>query len=135
MPWAKAILAWFGFAVLAVLMGTLRVRLLQPLVGPAAAHIIGTLAVCALFFVLIVQFVRWAKLRHIGIVLSLGALWTTLTVVFEFGFGHYVMGHPWERLLSDYNIWAGQIWVLVLLTMLLGPLMAAWLVGRTGNRL
>jgi hypothetical protein len=29
------------------------------------------------------------------------------TVAFELTFGHYVMGHPWSRLLADYNLLAG----------------------------
>jgi hypothetical protein len=29
---------------------------------------------------------------------------------FEFLVGHYVMGHPWSRLLHDYNILAGRLW-------------------------
>jgi hypothetical protein len=37
-----------------------------------------------------------------------------MTVAFEFLFGHYVMGHTWERLLQDYNILAGRIWILFL---------------------
>ena len=62
------------------------------------------------------------RLRGNARLLALGVFWTALTIAFEFGFGHYVMGHPWERLLADYNILAGRIWVLVLATMLLGPL-------------
>lgn len=135
MPWAKALLAWFGFAALAVLCGTLRVQLLEPLVGQAAAHIIGTLAVCALFWGIIVRFVAWTHLRHTGVVLALGAVWAALAIAFEFGFGHYVMGHPWERLLADYNILAGRVWLLVLLTLLLGPYAAARLAGRKAHKL
>lgn len=122
MFWLWAVLLWLGFAALAVGCGALRVLLLEPLVGPGTAHVLGTLAVCALFLALIAWFVgRWG-LHGNGRLLALGVLWMTLTIAFEFGFGHYVMGHPWERLLADYNVFAGRIWVLVLATMLLGPL-------------
>ena len=46
----------------------------------------------------------------------------TLTVSFEFGFGRLVMKHSWERLLHDYNILEGRVWILVLLWTLLAPL-------------
>lgn len=122
MFWLRAALLWLGFAVLAVGCGALRVLLLEPLVGPGPAHVLGTLAVCALFLALIAWFVGRRRLRGNARLLALGVFWTALTIAFEFGFGHYVMGHPWERLLADYNILAGRIWVLVLATMLLGPL-------------
>jgi hypothetical protein len=36
-------------------------------------------------------------------------------VGFEFLVGHYVMGYPWIRLFHDYNIFAGRLWVVLLL--------------------
>jgi hypothetical protein len=47
-------------------------------------------------------------------------------MAFEFGFGRLVMGHPWSRLLRDYNVFAGRLWGLVLLVVLLMPLVAGW---------
>jgi len=43
----------------------------------------------------------------------------------QFGFGHFVAHKPWRELLADYNIAAGRIWALVLLTTLLAPLIVA----------
>jgi hypothetical protein len=127
--WLWAVLAWLGFAVLAVACGAIRVKLLEPLTGPGTAHILGTLAVCTLFLLLIGRFVAWTGARETSRLLLLGGVWTAMTMAFEFGFGHYVMGHPWERLLADYNLFAGRIWLLVLLTMGLGPVLAARLNG------
>ena len=36
-------------------------------------------------------------------------------------FFHFAMGVPWETLLADYNIFAGRLWLVVLLTTLCGP--------------
>lgn len=130
MFWLRALLAWLGFAALAVACGAARVKLLQPLVGEQSAHVIGTLAVCALFLWLIGRFVAWTGARQTPRLLALGAFWTCATIAFEFGFGHYVAGHSWQRLLADYDITAGRVWVLVLLTVGLGPLWA----GKGGNR-
>lgn len=42
-------------------------------------------------------------------------MWMILTVVFEFSFGHYVVGGSWSKLLSDYNILDGRVWSLFIL--------------------
>ena len=55
-----------------------------------------------------------------------GLLWLVLTVGFEFVFGHYVAGHPWRRLLHDYNLRQGRLWPLFLLWIVLMP----WLFQR-----
>jgi hypothetical protein len=47
-----------------------------------------------------------------------GIAWLLLTVAFEFLAGHYLFHNPWARLLEDYNVFRGRIWVLVLLTTL-----------------
>jgi hypothetical protein len=46
-------------------------------------------------------------------------------LAFEFLAGHYLFGNPWERLLADYNIFRGRVWVTVLLLQLFGPFFAA----------
>ena len=51
----------------------------------------------------------------------MGCGWLLFTVAFEFGFGHYVAGHSWQRLLGDYNIFDGRVWSLFLLWLLLMP--------------
>jgi len=50
-----------------------------------------------------------------------GFAWLIFTVVFEFGFGHYVAGHPWERLMQDYNLVQGRVWSLFLSWLVLMP--------------
>lgn len=130
MFWLHATLTWLGFAVLAVALGALRVRLFEPLMGEAAAHVVGTLFVCALILYGIFRFVRWTNLRARGRLLALGLFWTALTIAFEFGLGRYVLGHSWARLLADYNILAGRIWVLVLVTLYAGPRLSGWVIAR-----
>ena len=53
-----------------------------------------------------------------------GTVWVALTVAFEFVAGHYVFGNSWERLIADYNVFRGRIWILVLLMNLFAPLWA-----------
>jgi len=55
--------------------------------------------------------------------LLIGAFWLVSTILFEFIFGHYVMGHSWNTLFADYNILKGRVWSLVLLTAFIAPLL------------
>ena len=46
-----------------------------------------------------------------------------MTMLFEFGFGHYVAKTPWKKLFHDYNLLKGRVWSLFLLTDLVSPLL------------
>jgi hypothetical protein len=55
---------------------------------------------------------------------TVGAAWVGLTVLFEFGFGHYVANRPWSTLLAHYNVRRGRLWPLVLAAMGIAPALA-----------
>lgn len=121
----RAALIWFVLALAAIACGVLRQALLAPHVGEQAAHVLGTLSVCALFFAILKAAVPWvAPGNGRRQRLLLGAGWCAATVAFEFGFGRYLIGHSWSALLADYNLFRGRLWVLVLLTLVLAPLAA-----------
>lgn len=52
---------------------------------------------------------------------AIGLVWLGLTVAFEFLFGHFVAGKPWSRLFHDYNIFAGRVWIIVLIWIAIAP--------------
>jgi len=52
----------------------------------------------------------------------LGILWLIWTILFEFIFGSIVMGNSLEYLIADYNIFAGRVWILFLISLLIAPL-------------
>jgi hypothetical protein len=128
----RALLVWLLLLVVVVLLGALRTALLEPRVGEPAAHVVGTLVVVGVFLTVIWFAAPWLSPGlQTGALLKVGILWVLLTVSFEFVFGHYVMGNPWSKLLADYNLLAGRLWVLVLLTLLVGPLAVGW--ARAGS--
>ena len=113
---------WFLLAVLAIANGTVRVKLLQPRVGDAAAHVMASLIFIAVIAVVAGLFARWmAPSLSAGALWAVGTTWLVATVLFEFGFGHWVMGHPWSRLLADYDLTRGRVWSLVLVATLVLP--------------
>lgn len=125
----RGVLAWCVLMVTAILNGTFRVKLLNPRLGEPAGHIISSLMLSLLILLLAWALVPWVGPRSSGEAVTVGGLWLLLTLAFEFGFGHLVAHKPWSVLLADYNIAAGRIWVLVLLTTFLAPLIAAQLRG------
>jgi len=48
-------------------------------------------------------------------------IWLIMTIIFEFGFGHDIMKHLWSKLLADYNLLQGRLWVLVLIYTVIFP--------------
>lgn len=113
---------WPIFLVTAVLLGAFRESVISPALGEQMAHVIGTL-----LFVSVMVAIQWifvAKVRESvrqSDLWLIGLMWTAMTLCFEFGFFHFVARVPWEKLLADYNIFAGRLWLLVLLTTLFGP--------------
>jgi hypothetical protein len=70
------------------------------------AHQLGTLVVCVLFITIIRGFVRRAYPTPVQAT-RIGITWVVVAAAFEFGFGRYVDGLSWRRLLSDYDVSRG----------------------------
>jgi hypothetical protein len=122
--YVKAAGLWLGFLMVAIGCGMIRERFLVPGLGPLAGRALGTLLVGAIIFGLIYAYEGNLKGATRGSLLKLGLGWTMATIAFEFLFGHYVMGHAWDSLWADYNIFQGRLWPLVLMVTLFGPLVA-----------
>ncbi len=129
--YAYAAGVWLVLTVLAILNGILRNYTYGPLVGEQTAHILSSLVLVGVVFAMAYVFLRLVRPHYgLGDLLVVGAGWVALTVAFEFLFGHYVAGHPWERLFADYNIMKGRVWALVLLAVFVAPLIAGNLAQR-----
>lgn len=123
--------AWCGFMLIAVACGALRETLLTPRLGEQTAHQAGTLLVCLLIAAVIVPIIR--RLRPTPPqALAIGAGWVAMTVAFEIGVFRFIVGHPMEVLLADYDLAEGRLWPLVLLTEVLTPWVVAGRVPPPG---
>jgi hypothetical protein len=120
----KAAGLWLGFLLVAIACGMIREQFLVPGLGPLAGRALGTLLVGVIIFGLIYAYVGTLKGATRVSLFKLGLFWTIATLAFEFLFGHYVMGHSWDSLWADYNIFQGRLWPLVLMVTLFGPLLA-----------
>jgi hypothetical protein len=121
---------WVVFVFLAILNGMIRNSVYGPKLGEPKAHVISSfVAVC---YILVVNyfFINAVKISaNLTDLLLIGLFWVTITVLFEFAFGHYVVGHSWEHLLSDYNIIKGRLWSLVLLATFGAPVFWGLVLG------
>lgn len=115
------LIGWAGLVVLAILNGSIRQFGYSGLMTELSAHQLSTL-----IFILLIAAYTWflsgaVRPESAGQALLIGLIWLCLTVLFEFGFGHYVAGHSWEKLFHDYNLLQGRLWLLVLVWTMLAP--------------
>jgi hypothetical protein len=115
------ILWWFAFPFVGIFNGTLRELTYKKFVGDLPAHQISTATGIILFgIVFYFIFNKW-KIESLKNAIWIGVIWLVLTILFEFGFGHYVMGNSWEKLFHDYNLTEGRVWSLFLIWTLIAP--------------
>lgn len=127
MRWVRIFTVWLALAILMIGHGWLRQLLVVPLLGELRAHQLSCFTGALIILAVSVLLLGWmGAAGSPATQLRIGLVWLVTTVLFEFGFGHWVAGHSWERLLADYDLTAGRLWLLVLLATLLGP----WLGGR-----
>jgi hypothetical protein len=100
--------------VLAITNGILRQFLYSELMGELAAHQLSTFTGLLLIFLAVWLINKKWKMESAIQALYIGLIWLAITILFEFVFGHFVIGHTWDRLFADYNILAGRIWILFL---------------------
>jgi len=115
-------LLWLGLPFIGILNGTIRELFYREALGELLAHQLSSFIVVLLISVYVwILEGRW-KLSSSYEALAIGLIWLVLTVMFEFLFGHYVMGHSWERLFADYNVFEGRFWSIVIFWTAAAPL-------------
>jgi hypothetical protein len=118
----KYVVGWLPLVVIGILNGILRQLGYSKYVGELTGHQISTLTGIILMGLYIWWLTGKWRIESAGQAFAIGLIWLGMTVVFEFVFGHYVMGHPWSRLFHDYNFLEGRVWVLVLIWTAIAPL-------------
>lgn len=121
----RALLVWLALCLVAVANGTVRQFLLVPAVGPYAGHVISSVTLSLLILLVAWLSIRWIGPATVQQAWLVGVLWLVATVAFEFLAGHFVFRSPWPKLLADYDVRHGRVWVIVLVATLLAPRWAA----------
>lgn len=120
----RAVVIWFAILVLASLNGALREFVMRPLIGDPIARAISPVLLCGLIVLLTWLAIRWIGPGSPKEALAIGALWLGLTLLFEFGEGHYLSHKSWAELMTEYDVLRGRLWVLVPVVVFFAPLWA-----------
>ena len=115
------LVAWVGGSVLGIANGVIRETTYKNRVGDLTGDQISAatlIALLALYFWLLER--RW-PLATTRVAFAVGAVWIVLTVAFEFLFGHYLDKKSWSELFGNYDIKSGNLWLLVLVWIGVGP--------------
>ena len=117
----KSLIIWFYFIPIAILNGGLREYVLVKTIGAEWALPVSgiTLSVC-IFLITWLLLPRMIKAFTSKDGWLIGIGWALLTIVFEFAAG-LAGGNTVSELLAAYNPLSGNLWLLVLLTTLLSP--------------
>ncbi|MHA1148638.1 MAG: hypothetical protein ACTSR8_10380 [Promethearchaeota archaeon] len=115
--YGNALGLWFLMCIIAVINGTIRNATYSLILGAQIAHIISSITCIFTLLGLIGWFYnKIGDVYENKDTIYIGILWLSMTVIFEFLFGHYIIGHSWDALLSDYDLSQGRIWLFVLIT-------------------
>ncbi len=123
------IVGWGILLLVALLNGYVRNATYEKALGKSSAHYVSVAVIiagtCCIAYLIMGWFsVPPERSEAVGI----GIFWVFLSILFEFGFGHYVARMSWKKLLEDYDLSRGRVLVLVLLAQLFAPLLAWYVV-------
>jgi hypothetical protein len=115
------IAAWLGMMALAVANGVARDKLYGPRVGELAGHQFST-ALLLIAFGAYFYGLEWLRpLPSRNAAWLIGVTWLIMTLLFETALGRLVAREPWSKVLADYNLLRGRLWILVPIWVLCGP--------------
>lgn len=112
---------WFGMVAIAILNGVIREKIYGRYLEELPAHQVSTFIGLFLFGAYIWILSKKFPIGSSTQALTIGGIWLVMTVIFEFVFGHFVMGQTWSRLFYDYNLLKGRMWSLVLVWTAIAP--------------
>jgi hypothetical protein len=112
---------WIGLVILAILNGAVREKIYGPFMRELSAHQLSTFIGLILFALYIWTLTGIYRIGSSSQALAIGGMWFMMTILFEFIFGHFIMGHPWSKLFQDYNLLKGRVWLLVLIWTAVAP--------------
>lgn len=115
---------WFGIMLLAVLNGAARDIMLVPRLGDVVARAVSCVTLASVILLVAWLSLRWIEPMSIGDAWTIGVMWLSMTLAFEFLAGHFLFRTPWPTLLADYNLLAGRLWILVLAATFTAPAIA-----------
>lgn len=134
---SRGLVVWLVIIFAESLHGTARVMLLEPYVGDVRARQIAFFTGMAIILAIAIAFIKWIRATSVFRLLTVGFLWSALTLGFEILLGRFVLHYSWARILADYDLREGGLMAIGMFFLILAPLIAAKVRGinwqRTGE--
>ncbi|MCB0710300.1 MAG: hypothetical protein KDC15_13020 [Chitinophagaceae bacterium] len=116
----KHFVLWLPMIIIAFANATLREIVFVKYFSEFRAHQLSTLTLIILCSVYIWFVFPVLNIHNSKLAFAIGIVWVLLTVAFEFSLGR-LTNKSWEYLFSDYNIFAGRLWLLFLFCLFILP--------------
>jgi hypothetical protein len=123
-PFARVIAVWMLIMLVETAHGAIREIFIAPTLGDLRARQLGVFVGSLLILAIAWGAVRWMGAHTTRAQYLAGALWVSLTLLFEILLGR-ALNLSWYRILSDYNVARGGLMLLGLAFMLIAPRLAA----------
>lgn len=118
------LLGWWGIMAVAVLNGAFRVATYGKRMPGIRAHQLSSFSAILLIGGMTLLYNSIWPVQSVEQAWHIGLSWLVMTIAFEFIFGRFVMKHPWQKLVNDYRIDRGRLWILVLVWLTVVPRLA-----------
>jgi len=125
----KLIVVWLVMVIAAIANGIFREKVLNKTLGDAKALPISGVILAMLIAGVIYQAVDLFVSDSFTVYLWIGISWVSLTLIFEYGFGHFVRGMKLSEINKVFHINKGNLFILVLLITLISPVIFAYAKG------
>jgi len=119
------IYVWLIFGLLTILLAIFREGFFIPITGldgTIARLVLIPIPILYIFLITYLFLKRESDNYSHRDTILIGILWLIWTIIFEFTFGSLIMDYSLEYLIADYNIFAGRVWGLFLISLLIAPL-------------
>lgn len=131
MKWIKIFSVWLCIIPVTILNGGFREYFLENYLSEKASlSVSGIILSVLIFFITSVLLLLIKEISYRDSIIT-GLFWTVLTICFEFSFG-LSSGSTWSELIEAYSPLSGNLWILVILSTLLSPILTyrlKWLYG------
>ena len=126
----KASVVWFVIALLAIANGIFRETVLVSLLGQNIALPVSGILLSFIVFIITYLFFPFFGKNKTMTYFLVGLQWVVMTLLFEFLFGHYVVGRSWSDILKVFHIMKGNLFIIVLIFSLFSPILVAKIKSR-----
>ena len=126
----NSLLVWVIIAIFAIVNGVFRENILAPVLGKTLALPISGLSLSIIIFVVTSLAFSLINGNDKLTYILIGLQWVFLTLMFELVFGHFVVGKSWADIFAVFNIVKGDLFLVVLATSLVSPLLVAMIKGE-----